>query len=115
MCVVKYPLGRFGKITVEHENCDFIDRLNKVLMDALGQDDDKYMPIKNCELGVKITASIKERADNLKNFDVVDMLVEFNNCWLMNGKIYTSFVLTDFKESAEKPRSKDTKFSFSDM
>jgi len=116
MCVIKYPLGRFDKITVEHEHGEFMENLNKCIMNALGAEASKFVKIKDLELGLKITELTREKAEKLEKFDVVDVLAEFNNCWYMGGKIYTSFVLKDVKESdAELNVPKETPFLFSDI
>lgn len=115
MCVMKYPLGRFDKITIEHEYSDFVKSMNKTIKQALGEDATKFVEIKQDELGVKVHPDMKEKVEPFTKFDVVDILVEFNNCWHMAGKIYVSFNLKDIKESAEKPPQKDTPFLFTDI
>lgn len=116
MCVIKYPLGRFDKITFEHQNEEFINELNKNIKNALGVDAKKYVEIKGNELAVKVTKLSREKAENVNKYDVVDFLIEFNNCWLMDDKIYTSFILKDLKESEEKiTHEAETPFLFTDI
>lgn len=115
LCTVKYPLGRFDKLVVEHEHVNFISEINRKIKESLGEDSSRYVNIKDDELGIKITALTKAKVEKLQKFDVVDILVEFNNCWYMAGKIYPSFTLKDFKESDEKPVPKEVPFSFSDI
>jgi hypothetical protein len=115
MCVVKYALGRFDKITLEHQHDEFSHNLNNSIKTALGEEASKFSEIKIDEIGIKIPESLKASVEKLQKFDVIDVLIEFNNCWVMSGKIYASFVLKDFKESAEKPASYDTPFLFKDI
>lgn len=114
-CEIKYPLGRFDKIVVEHNNSDLISKLNKSIKEALGTEAHKFVDIKDSELGIKVSKESKDKVEKFQKFDVVDVLIEFNNCWLMAGKIYTSFTLKDIKESDEIMTQKETPFLFSDI
>lgn len=116
-CVVKYPLGTFNKITVEHNNSDLIKIINNKLESALGTDGDKYSKLKLNELSIKINDKDKESVLKYTKFESVDVLVEFNNCWEMNNKIYVSFVLKDIKpsEQVEDSDKENEEFHFKDI
>ena len=113
-CVIKYPIGRFDKIVVEHEH-DILEKLNSLIKSALGDEASKYVEMKPNELGIKISSNKKDQVSKFEKFDVIDLLVEFNNCWCMAGKIYTSFVLKDVKESEEPKHNVDEEFLFTDL
>ncbi len=114
-CTVKYPLGRFDKIIFEHEHSEFVKEFNEIIEKSLGPDANKFVALKSNEIGVKITELTKLKAEKLEKYDVVDILIEFNNCWYMGGKIYMSFVLKDVKISDEKHAPKETPFLFTDI
>lgn len=101
-CVVKYPLGRIDKITVEHEYEELVNNLNRIIKEALGLNASEFVELKASETSFKITELTKLKVSKLEKYDIVDIEIEFNNCWTMAGKIYASFILKDLKESEEK-------------
>lgn len=113
-CVVKFGLGRFDKMTLEHNHPDLFEKFNDSLKKALGLDAEKYVCIKDSEIGVKVhTKDKKESA--FQKYDVVDVLIEFNDLWLMAGKIYPSFILKDIKLSPEHEKEPECLFTFDDI
>jgi hypothetical protein len=118
-CEVKYPVGKYDKIVVEHNYTELFDFINKGIENSLGSESSKFIPIKNDELGIKVNNNLKHKTDNIQKYDSVDVLVEFNNLWVIKNKIYTSFTLKDIKiceENIEKqPEAKDLPFSFEDI
>jgi hypothetical protein len=114
-CIVKYPVGKYGKLVIEHEYEELFKELNKKIIESLGNESNKFVEIKTNEIGLKVSKSLDNKLGSINKFDIVDVLVEFNNCWIISGKIYTSFTLKDIKVSKEVVDNEDIPFSFDDL
>ena len=114
-CTVKYTLGKFDKITLEHSYSGLIKKLNKCITTALGSEEELYSPVSKTEIGLKITKLTKDKAQSLSKYDTVDVIIEFNNCWKLNDKIYTSFILKDFVLTKNGEKEEETPFTFGDL
>jgi len=112
-CELKFALGRFDKITIMHNDDQFMAEFQETIIRAL-KNDERYCPFKNEEIGVKVPLKLKEKVAGFLKNDVVDILVQFNDCWVMNSKIYASFTLADIKKSS-KEKPKEVSFSFDDI
>ena len=98
-CVVKHPVGKFNKITIEHEFTELFDFINNSIKTALGNEASKYVELKNYEIALKPIAKIKELVEKYEKFDAIDAIITFNDCSVYQEKIYASFLIRDVKDS----------------
>ncbi len=113
-CRVKYAMGKFDKISVEHEY-SFISDLNNVIKSSLEQCPKEYVDIKEGELGFKVSQKSRDNALLFARYDVVDVILMFNNCWIMGDKIYPSFILNDIRKSEGEYMGEKCVFTFENL
>lgn len=104
-CVVKHPIGKFNKMTVEHEFTELFDFINNSIKTALGNESSKYVEVKNYEISLKPLAKIREQVEKYQKFDTIDIIVAFNDCSVYDGKLYPSFLIKEIRDPEDAKTS----------
>lgn len=102
-CKVRYEKKRFEKVIFKHKYFSFFKALDFAIKKALGEESKKYVSVIEGEVRTKIKPEhedvIEEVMDRVTKLEII---IQFNNCWLIGGRIYSSFTLLDFKRVSMK-------------
>ncbi len=109
-CNVKYTPEKYDKITIELpvEAQDWFDTLENHLRN---KDINVEKIIKTNCIGLKLSPKQKSLVlATLRKGDKIDVAIRYNGVWKVNNKIYTSFILVQFRKLEAEEEEEENYF-----